>query len=83
MKRPDPAHAYYHTAEWRELREQVLQRDGYRCRLRSDICTGRATRADHIVPRKQGGADALGNLRAVCAACDNRRHADKGGHNRG
>lgn len=81
-KRPDPSHDYYRTAAWRALREHVLRRDGHRCTLRYERCTITATRVDHIVERKHGGADAMSNLRSVCAACDNRRHANKGGHNR-
>jgi 5-methylcytosine-specific restriction endonuclease McrA len=32
---------------------------------------------DHIIARKDGGADELWNLRTLCTACDARRHIDK------
>ncbi len=70
MKRPDP---FYLSLEWRGkggLREQVLRRDGYRCTTPG--CGSRATIVDHIVPRRSGGGDVLGNLRSLCRLCDNR-----------
>jgi 5-methylcytosine-specific restriction protein A len=50
---------------WQRLREQVLARDGGRCQL----CGQPAQQVDHIVPRADGGSDALDNLRAVCGRC--------------
>jgi len=52
------------TWKWRKLREQVLERDGYRCYKTG--CTTRATTVDHIRPRSKGGGEELSNLRAAC-----------------
>lgn len=49
---------------WTRIREQVLAEEP-RCRL----CGQRSTTVDHIVSRAQGGSDARGNLRGLCAAC--------------
>lgn len=58
------------TRRWRELRQQVLQRDGFQCQLQLPGCTGNATHADHVVPVAHGGDDTLGNLLAACADCN-------------
>ena len=74
---------YYGTAAWRRLRQAALQRDGFRCVAEdcSDPSRGHGRRlvCDHIVPRREGGADALVNLRTLCSSCDNRRHGRRGG----
>ena len=59
----------------RQLRTQVLQRDGYVCRCPgcgqcSGTCPRRADQADHIVPRAAGGTDTLANYRATCRSCN-------------
>ena len=46
---------------------------GTRCHLAGPRCTGRATTADHLVPRSRGGPDALANLRPACAPCNRQR----------
>jgi 5-methylcytosine-specific restriction endonuclease McrA len=51
---------------WQRLSAIVLRRDGYVCRH----CGGRATTADHVVPRSKGGTDALDNLVAACRSCN-------------
>lgn len=61
------------TRAWRRRRALVLQRDGYRCQVQGQGCTGQATHVDHVVPRGQGGTDALDNLRAACAHCNTSR----------
>lgn len=77
--RPSQAGSFYRSAEWTALREAVLIRDGYRCQLRYDGCYQRAVTAHHIIARKDGGADALFNLHAVCGRCHARAHPEKGG----
>ncbi len=63
----------------RRLRAEVLERNGYTCRM----CGAGAGEVDeldpsrkvrlhvgHIVDRSHGGRDELGNLRAQCSACN-------------
>jgi 5-methylcytosine-specific restriction endonuclease McrA len=65
-----------HLKAWRLLRDAVLVRDGYRCQIGGSRCTLRATSADHIVARHEGGAfwDPA-NLRAACRSCNSQRGA--------
>jgi len=60
-QRSDPA---YHTQWWRKRSKECLERDNYKCAARN--CPERASEADHIVPRKDGGSDELSNLRSLC-----------------
>jgi 5-methylcytosine-specific restriction endonuclease McrA len=57
---------YYDTTEWRVLRFDCLLRDKHRCQY----CGEKAHQADHVVPRKKGGADHLANLVAACSSCN-------------
>jgi 5-methylcytosine-specific restriction endonuclease McrA len=74
-KRPNPSHAIYHTAAWQRLRALVVERD-------RGICAGcgepYGCRADHIIPREDGGPDHPSNLRLLCTKCDALRHREKG-----
>lgn len=75
--------SFYHTAQWRSVRQLVLERDEYRCRVGLEGCRGRATEADHIIPADDGGPKFdLGNLRASCGWC-NRSRASKQKHREG
>jgi 5-methylcytosine-specific restriction endonuclease McrA len=53
---------------WPVLRASILARDGWTCQL----CGGRATDVDHIVPRSAGGTDDPANLRSLCGPCHHR-----------
>lgn len=59
----------YHTARWRRVREQVLRRDGHRCRIVPG-CDLPGNVADHINPVYPGMPDAEfydpRNLQAAC-----------------
>ena len=51
---------------YQELRNQVLERDGWRCQN----CGGANNlQVHHIEPRSQLGHDTCENLIALCAAC--------------
>jgi len=65
---PKVADSYYLSAEWKTLRLACLKRDGFHCVL----CGAPAVVADHVVSRRDGGRDELGNLRSLCRDCDNR-----------
>ena len=75
VKKPDP---FYATPEWKALRLEALKRDHFRC----VACGDRARTVDHIVRRRDGGADALPNLRSLCITCDNRVKEDARGARR-
>jgi 5-methylcytosine-specific restriction endonuclease McrA len=66
---------------FRNVRPQVLARDGYLCQVRSPVCTKKATCVDHIRDWKVGGSwyDPA-NLRAACTPCNAWRaaHRDDG-----
>jgi len=72
---------FYHAAEWRRLRAAVKKRDRYRCVMPDCETPGRGgggrLTVDHVVPRDQGGPDAMHNLRTLCSACDGKRHRDR------
>lgn len=54
---------------------------GFTKALRKDPCaycalktpTWRESTIDHIVPRANGGADAMGNMTGACPACNQRK----------
>lgn len=59
------------TRAWRRRRAFVLERDGYRCRLRlAGVCTGVATCVHHVKGREHG--DDLEFLLAACQPCNRR-----------
>jgi len=78
--RQSQAGSFYQTQEWKDLRTRVLARDRYTCKLALPGCGVRASIADHIIARRDGGSDTMMNLRAVCWACHNRRHPERGGY---
>lgn len=77
-KRPQVQDPYYGSSEWKRLRAACWKRDGYRCT--SEHCTtpdrGRGGRliAHHEKERREGGSDALWNLKTLCPACHERTH---------
>ena len=67
------AEPFYATQEWKAAREACLKRAKYRCEVQLSDCQGRAFIADHIVSRRNGGAEYdQANLRAICRSCDNK-----------
>lgn len=53
-------------AEWKTIRLDVLERDGYVCQY----CGEEANQVDHIVPVCQGGENDMDNLVAACVSCN-------------
>ena len=78
---PKQADPYYLSLEWRALRQACLRRDRFRCTAQG--CDKPAIVADHIVSRRDGGKDELGNLRSLCRLHDNRWKEDHLGVRRG
>ena len=69
-------HARGYGTAWDKLRDIVLRRDCGLCQCAECKRTGRlrlASEVDHVIPKAQGGTDALGNLCAINADC----HRDK------
>ena len=61
----------YNTAEWKRLRQAVLERDGYVCMVGGPRCSIAASTVDHIQPVSQGGSFwSESNLRAACRRCN-------------
>lgn len=57
---------------WEAIRQQVLERDGFMCR----ICEqAQATTVDHIIPKVKGGTDDPANLLAACRPCNGKKGA--------
>ena len=63
-----PAHTVRNgsTRSWRNVRAQVMARDGWTCQL----CGAPAQHVDHIRRVADGGADHPANLRALRAGCN-------------
>jgi 5-methylcytosine-specific restriction endonuclease McrA len=55
-------------AEW----EQLLRESGYRC---SDCKSKKPLQRDHIRPISRGGSDAIENIQALCASCNQKKWA--------
>ena len=77
---PKTADPFYLTQEWKALRLACLKRDRFRCVVAG--CDKPAVVADHILSRKAGGLDELGNLRSLCRLHDNRARESPGGGRR-
>jgi 5-methylcytosine-specific restriction enzyme A len=81
-KQPEAHDRFYSTQAWKRTRAIVLKRDGYRCTA-IDCSTpsrglGGRLVVDHVIERRDGGADHVSNLRTLCPTCDNRRHGRRG-----
>ena len=61
-------------AEYKALKNQVLERDGWRCQ---DCGSAQMLEVHHINPRSKLGHDASENLIALCVDCHRRRHGRK------
>ena len=60
---------------WRDVRETVLERDGYECRFCGTTNEehleehDRGLEAHHVIPQADGGPDTPANLITVCISC--------------
>lgn len=69
---------FYESPEWRAFAREIKQQRGYICEDCGKDCTDtpRGLIADHIVERKDGGADFDPlNTCLRCTACHNRKTA--------
>lgn len=67
-------HERGYGSTWDKLKKQAEKRDKHLCQicLKKGICT-KSDAVDHIIPKSQGGTDALTNLQCICKDC----HTDK------
>src|SRR5262245_28181820 len=66
----------YDTYRWKEVRKQVLRRDGYTCTYSG----APATLVNHKTPWRQGGSwYGLDNLSSACRSCNAREAYRTGG----
>ena len=72
--RTDATDRSYGTQAWRKTAAEVIRRANGICALCGQ---SGADTADHIVPKREGGTDELGNLRAVHRGCHNERHGKR------
>lgn len=65
------ARRFKYDGHWRKVRRQILERDGYLCKIEAPGCLGKATEVDHVVPVDDGGLlFEPSNLRACCHPCN-------------
>lgn len=65
------AHGRGYGKRWQKLRRMILNRDP----VCTDCWRNPSTIADHIIPKRDGGPDALENLQGLCQTCHNRKTA--------
>lgn len=53
----------------KQIRAQILARDGYRCKMCGRTKEEVPLEVDHIIPVADGGTDELNNLAALCREC--------------
>ncbi len=71
------------TTAHKARRLRVLRRDGYRCQLRYEGCSGMATDMDHVVSLAEGGADSDDNSAGSCPSCHAKKSSIEGHRARG
>ena len=52
-------------------RNEIFQRDGYRCVYCGELFPAEELTVDHVQPRVRGGDRSEGNLVTACRACNN------------
>lgn len=74
--RPTAHQRGYCTPQWQKTRLAVIARDEGLCQFCGCVVAGpRQAQVDHIIPKVDGGSDAMENLRLLCLACHSRRTA--------
>lgn len=59
----------------KQIRAQILVRDGYRCKMCGRTKDEVPLEVDHIVPVADGGTDELHNLATLCRDCNRGKSA--------
>ena len=70
---------FYWSAQWKALRRQVLNRDGYACTVCHVQVASSTARVDHIIPRSRAPHLELvaSNCRVLCTRCDAQSHRER------
>ncbi len=58
------------TSAWRRIRQFILDRDGHRCTIQLNVCTGVATQVHHRLGRAISGDSNSELLQAACQPCN-------------
>ena len=66
------------ASSWEATRQQVLQRDGFRCTSCGELLAADAD-IHHLLPRSMGGTDELSNLVTLCDGCHASHHPNLAG----
>lgn len=82
-RRRDPKYVqFYRSKDWKATSKAKLTAAGWRCEARLEGCTGLAVEVHHIKPIQTDEGWNLrlewNNLEALCTACHNGRHPEKG-----
>lgn len=67
----DKDDSFYHSAEWRRLRDEHLAIEPLCQRHLSKGKIVKGDLAHHLVPRERGGTDSHENLETLCTECHN------------
>jgi ATP-dependent DNA helicase RecQ len=62
------------SADWANIREAVLRRDGYKCRECGKPCRSAEADVHHLLSRSAGGPDEPSNLVTLCDGCHAAHH---------
>lgn len=58
----------------RQLKDKILQRDGYKCAYCLEVYEPQNLHIDHIYPRSKGGLNLPENLITACKDCNQEKH---------
>jgi 5-methylcytosine-specific restriction endonuclease McrA len=59
--------------KWKELRQEIIKRDGCRCVKCGEYLFGKVKQVDHVQMLSRGGRTVKTNLRTLCLQCHAKR----------
>lgn len=71
---------FYHSNEWKEVRQAVLERDHYLCQIcKRHGVVRQATTVHHLIPLRTDYSKRLemDNLETICQSCHNKEHNER------
>lgn len=75
FKRRKKCPIHHYSKVTKQLRFEILKRDGFRCIYCGRSSNETALQVDHIWPTNRGGETRLGNLVTACADCNSGKGA--------